>query len=339
MRAVVVCLTFCLGLITSGVFGLDEMSYAKDYDEKVLPYYKTGEFGEFEGTNGVSISYGAFEDESDAGALIVLAGVPESYIKYAELIYDLRDLNLSIYVMDYRGVGFSGRILDDARKTHVDSFEDYVADLAIFYERVVSKKEHQRVFFLAHSSGAAVAATFLAEYGIDANACVFTSPLFQVGTGAIPLFVAVPLVATLVGLGKGEEFAPGQGYVSAAVFQDNPTTTSHERWSKWEEELVSGYEELRFWGYTNGWVQESFRGSRKARNVAPKIETPILILQAEKDVYATRAGQRCFSNRAKDCEIVRIPDSKHELLMERDEVRNIALDHIRSFITQYWDYQ
>ena len=309
------------------------MSYKSEYEQKVLPYFNNGEFGAFEGVGGVSIAYGAFERDSDSGALIILGGVPESYIEYAEIIYDLRDLNLSTYVMDYRGVGFSGRMLQDTAKTHVDAFDDYVRDIALFYEKIVNRREHEKVFFMAHSTGAAMVAAFLADNDVNVDGCVFTSPLFQVNTGAIPLFVAVPLAALLVATGKGEEYAPGQGFASAAVYEDNPTTSSYDRWSKWEEDLMTQHEELRFWGYTTGWVQQSFRGSRYARKVAPELEMPILILQAEIDAYATRAGQRSFRNRAKNCEMIRIAGSRHQLLMERDEIRNDVLDHIRGFIS------
>lgn len=334
-RSFLPCALSLIWLLATGAFGIDEMSYSGDYEEKVLPYFESGEFGTFTGTGGVDIAYGAFERSSDVGALIVLTGVPESYIKYAEVIYDLRDLDLSTYVMDYRGVGFSGRMLDDAARTHVDSFSNYVEDLAIFYREIVSRKSYDKLFFLAHSTGAAMVSALLADYEIKADACVFTSPLFQVNTGAIPIFIAVPLVATLAGTGKAAEFAPGQGYVSAAIYEGNPTTTSYDRWERWEKQIVDEHEELRFTGYTNGWVQESFRGSRYARRGAKKLVVPILILQAEKDVYTTRTGQRLFSNRAENCEMVRIPDSKHELLMERDEVRNDVLERTRSFILRY----
>ena len=94
----------------------NERSFRSKYESRVLPFYKNGRFGEFAGVGGLKIRYLCFEKKNTSGALVVLPGKSETYLKYAEFFYDLRDLNMSLYSMDHRGIGFSERMLPDRLK-------------------------------------------------------------------------------------------------------------------------------------------------------------------------------------------------------------------------------
>ncbi len=61
----------------------------------------------------------------------------ESYVKYAELAYDLFHLGFDIFIIDHRGQGRSGRMLSDPHRGHVDHFNDYVEDLAAFWQQEI----------------------------------------------------------------------------------------------------------------------------------------------------------------------------------------------------------
>ncbi len=62
--------------------------------------------------------------------VVICPGRIESYVKYAELAYDLFHLGFDVLIIDHRGQGRSGRLLADPHLGHVNRFNDYVDDLA-----------------------------------------------------------------------------------------------------------------------------------------------------------------------------------------------------------------
>ena len=182
---------------------ISESDYADQYPAKVLPFYNNGTFSQFSGTNALLIKYAAFEQDNETNSLIIIHGKSESYIKYAEVVYDLQGLGMSCYLMDARGFGFSERILDDdPQKVYVDRFDDYVDDLKTFIDTLIKAKPHARIFILAHSLGGCVAARYLEKYPDDITAAVLSSPMLQIDTGSFPPAVAYCVAASEHGTGQ-----------------------------------------------------------------------------------------------------------------------------------------
>jgi lysophospholipase len=329
-------LVFFAALPSSG-FAISEADFNNLYELNVQPFYDAGTFGEFTGTNNLSLSYAAFEQDNDKGALIILHGKSESYIKYAEVVYDLQGLGLSCYLMDVRGFGFSERLLaDDPQKVYVDHFDDYVEDLKIFMDTVVKAKPHAKIFILAHSMGGCITSRFLEKYPDYITATVLSSPMVQINTGSFPPAVAYAVSALATALGKGAEYAIGQGpRTDDPYFFEFTTTHSLARWSKWEEDLIPNNPGILSGGATYGWLKRSMEGGALARMQAARVQTPVLLLQAEEDSYVKLEGQDSFCQNADDCSKVFLFGSRHEILMETDEIRTVALDYIRSFLRKY----
>jgi lysophospholipase len=142
---------FCFA---SPVFAISEKDFFDQYNKKVHPFYKSCEQGFFFGSENKRINYLKFEAEKKDTAVVILHGKSESYIKYAELIYDLKEPGMSFYLLDHRGMGFSERILDhDRDKVFVETFDNYVIDLKTFIDTVVTRKKHKKFFLISHSTG------------------------------------------------------------------------------------------------------------------------------------------------------------------------------------------
>ena len=129
---------FCFA---SPVSAINEKDFIDQYNKKVLPFYRSCEQGFFFGSENKRINYLKCEAERKDTAVIILPGKSESYIKYAELIYDLKSPGMSFFLMDHRGMGFSERSLDNDRdKVFVKEFDYYVNDLRKFMCLVVDRK-------------------------------------------------------------------------------------------------------------------------------------------------------------------------------------------------------
>ena len=128
------------------------------HDEVYPWFFETGESSSFNGWKNVSISYRKWivDDAKATRAVIFLHGASETMAKYAELVYDFRQLlpDYDLYIMDHRGMGTSGRLLQDTRKLHVDDFQYYIYDVKTFYDSIVAPNQYDKVFFWAHSLGA-----------------------------------------------------------------------------------------------------------------------------------------------------------------------------------------
>ena len=118
--------TLVLFCFASPVFAISEKDFFEQYTKKVLPFYKSCEQGFFFGSENKRINYLKYEAKRKDTAVIILPGKSESYIKYAELIYDLKSPGMSFFLMDHRGMGFSERSFDNDRdKVFVKKFDSW----------------------------------------------------------------------------------------------------------------------------------------------------------------------------------------------------------------------
>lgn len=317
-------------------FAVTEESLHTALDADILPFYTTQlQSGVFEGKDDVPISYVKLEMPGEKGALVISGGRTESHIKYAELIYDLRQAGFSIYILDHRGQGFSGRMLDDPHKGHVESFEDYVTDLKTFVDTVVNARNHPARFILAHSMGATMAVIYAARHPDDFDGLILCAPMLQLNTRLIPEVVALFLANGVTVLGMGNAYVPGGAkYDPFGPFEENELTHSQIRFSI-RRELISRHPQIALRGPTNRWLRESLKAARQARDTAVKIEVPVLLLQAEMDTAVRPKGQDEFCRRTKDCTKVALAGARHEILLERDDVRDKALAYILDFLNKH----
>lgn len=68
------------------------------------------------GVGEIPVRFVRFRDEKNDRVIVVCPGRIESYIKYAELAYDLFHLGFDVLIIDHRGQGLSGRMLPDTHR-------------------------------------------------------------------------------------------------------------------------------------------------------------------------------------------------------------------------------
>ncbi|MEV3832111.1 alpha/beta fold hydrolase [Aeromonas allosaccharophila] len=295
--------------------------------------------GEFKGKDGVTIRYAALRQEKVDRAILIVNGRVESYLKYQELAWDLWRLGYSLYLIDHRGQGMSGRMLDDPQKGYVDQFDDYVVDLKQFHDQIIMADQPAKLFLLAHSMGGAISARYLERWPEDIKAAVLSSPMLGINLGGLPKWLAKGLAATLgtVGGWIGESpYGPGQGPYQDDGFADNGLTHSHSRYQAFRQ-LYEQYPQIKLGGATAHWIYQGITGADAAIAGAGAIKTPLLVLQAGDDKIVDNAAQDHFCTQAK-CEgdkPRRIEGAWHELLMETDDKRQPALTAMAEFFARF----
>jgi lysophospholipase len=311
---------------------LQEDQLEQKYSDTLVPFFQD-RFEEFtfEGLNRVQLRGVRSRDDSADKALLVLGGRTEFVEKYAELFFDLYSQDMTIYSYDHRGQGMSGRPLADPHKGHVEDFAEYVEDLKIFCDEVIGRR-HSRVFILAHSMGCAVTALFLERYQDCIAGAIFSAPMFAINCSPIPGRLMGWIAGLAVRCGQGSRYIPKGGpYLGTPSFPGNVLTASKARFAlhfSWIEANPA----LALGSPTFGWLLEAMRSSAEAVKHANRVKIPVLILQAGMDSVVTPAAQKEFCCKAPRCSLRTIAGARHELLMEKDSMRDEVLSLIQDFL-------
>lgn len=325
---------FSIVLYAPRLFAISEQDYQTNYVNHVKPYYTSGEFGTFDGVDSIKIAYAKFEVADEKGAIVILHGKSESMIKYAEVIYDLRDLGYSMYLMDHRGMGFSDRLLsDDQDKIYVKNFNDYITDIKTFVDTIVKAKPHKKVIVVAHSLGGGIAARYLEQYPDDFNGAVLSSPMLTINTQPYTQLEAYLIAAVSTNHGRETDYIPGGGPYTPETFVEDADTHSYARYVM-ERDILNEYPQIRLGDVTYNWVKQAMELGWVAQRGAGAITVPVLLFQAEDDTVVKPEGQDNLCKHAQDSTKIFFYGARHEILMEIDSIRDVAINYIRDFIEE-----
>ncbi|MGZ3726383.1 MAG: alpha/beta fold hydrolase [Pseudobdellovibrio sp.] len=321
-------------LISSFSWAVPEAQVPQIFMSKVMPYMQS-QFsrGSFTGVDNIKINYYFKRVENPQGVLVIAPGQGEASLRYSELLYDLQDLNYSIYIIDHRGQGESQRLLADPIKSHVERFSDYVDDFSYFVAEVVRVSDYKKSIVLGHSMGGAIVAGFLDTHPNVVSAAILSAPMLEINTGIYGAIGADILANILDFIGLSTNYAPGQKpYDPNARFEDNKTIASRNRFEA-DKALYNKYPQIRVGGTTVNWVKQSLEYTTALRQKDNVYSVPTIILQAGSDQLVVAHGQnQSCGYSPNNCKIIQFPGAQHEILMEQDSIRNSALQVVRQFI-------
>lgn len=309
------------------------------FDELALAFDQA-EAGTFTGVEGVPLAYRVFRASPEKGAVVFQAGRTEPVLKHTETFLDLVGHGYTVYALDPRGQGASGRMLDNPQIGHVEFFADYVADLHGFVERVVRVAPHDHVFVLAHSMGGAIALSYVHRYPEAVDAVALSAPMVRIELAgsafATGLLASVALTACNLG---GRGYAPGQGDESLdfdddEAFATNRVTHSRPRFDVYLGQLRAR-PELLLGGASSRWVCESLLAGAHLEAEAEDATTPTLIFVAGADEIVNVGALDDYCAAAPRCQSIRYPDAFHEVFSETDDVRNEALARAVRFFDHF----
>lgn len=282
--------------------------------------------------NGLHLAYCSFEHPHSNKAIVISNGRVESYLKYKELIFDLYHRGYSIYALDHRGQGLSSRTTTNPHQGHIHSFDEYIDDFGYFIDSVVKPKQHQALFLVGHSMGGAIGTLYMNKHPDTFKAAVFSAPMYGIKLPISKTFIR--WLANL--LDNHNETAPnyilgGKDY-HADEFLKNNLTKSQARYEDYRH-LYQLRPELQLGSPTNHWLVESIDAGTRTVHAAKTTTRPILILQADEDTIVDNFAQ--YHAVGGLCELVNIPNARHEIFMETDESRNFAVEKLCQFLASH----
>ncbi|PHM50890.1 lysophospholipase L2 [Xenorhabdus miraniensis] len=307
----------------------------------LLDFWRTREERQFMGVDDIPIHYVSFCSPHHDKTLVILPGRSESYVKYPEVAYDFYHLGYDIFIIDHRGQGRSGRMLDDGQKGHVEAFEHYVDDLAKFIELEVTSRPSHHYYALAHSMGGAILSRFLQRHQEPVfRAVALCAPMFGINL-PMPRWLANFLVNQAEpNARRRNAYALSTGQWQPLPYFINLLTHSYARYQRYLRYYVD-YPELRLGGPTYHWMRESMLMGDSLVENAGKIQTPLIVLQASEDKVVNNrellafceSRQKAGTGKEEQKPLV-IQGAHHEILFEKDVLRAQALNAICDFFDQ-----
>lgn len=278
---------------------------------------------------------------SARGTVFLLTGRAEFIEKYTDTASELRERGFRVVTMDWRNQGLSDRPLANRQIHHLTDFTTLVDDLDAVHEAVVAPLAGGRpVVLMAHSMGGLVATLALARHA-DARparyaAAILSAPMHDIRTGPLPRPLARWLAACGQACGWTERYAFGQGDYDpdeGRFRPDNSITSDPARYAAFHGPYAER-PELRVGGVSFGWVAAALRAADALRSTVPleRVTTPVLLLSAPKDRVVRAEAQRAVARRLANATLVEYPEARHELLMERDAIRDRVWADIDAFL-------
>ncbi|QNQ07994.1 alpha/beta fold hydrolase [Sphingomonas alpina] len=267
------------------------------------------------------------------GNILFEGGRGDIFEKYLEVFAHWHAQGWSITSLDWRGQGGSGRTSPDSHVGHIEDFGTFIADFAAFWAEWKLAAVGPTVL-MGHSMGGHLILRAMTEGVAKPDVAVLIAPMLGLHS---------PLGARL-----GERMAKllgGVGNSARPAWRDNerPATTvtrqallTHDRsryddeifWQTTKPELLLGPPSWR-------WVMQAFESTRRQRD-DPRLKTmtvPTLVIVAEADKLVNPKAALQVAAKLPDARVVRFgKESSHEILRERDAIRNRAIGEIDIFL-------
>lgn len=267
------------------------------------------------------------------GSLLFVGGRGDFLEKYIEALTEWRRRRWQVASFDWRGQGRSrGAIVGG----HLDSFDILVEDLRALIEDWAAAAPAPRVV-VAHSMGGHILLRLLIARRLPIAAAVLVAPMIRVNSGLIPAWAArlIAAAATRIGFSRRPLWGAPLARAPVGSKRQRVLTSCHER-----------YEDEAYWwdrepdhaaaAPTFGWLDAAYRSARAFAPAAlAGVDLPILLLGADRDALVSAGAIRRVARQLPRTELLMLPDSAHEILRERDEVRQRALARIDRFLNEH----
>lgn len=260
------------------------------------------------------------------GTVLLFSGRTEYVEKYSRVAGFLADRGLSVVTADWRGQGLSDRALPDALTGHIADFADYQLDVAALRSFALSLDLPRPFHLIGHSMGGCIALRAL-HRGLDVDSVVFSAPMW--GIEMSPMTRPIAWSVSWIGraLGHGSRYTPGTSaapYIAATAFDANQLTTDRGTF-EWMQTQTREHPELSLGGPSLSWLFAALREMRTLRALRPP-PYPAKAFAGSEEAIVVPGAIRSVMRRWPGGGFEVMRNAKHELMMERSEIRDLFLE-------------
>lgn len=272
--------------------------------------------------DGLTLRVARWSARQAKGAVTIAIGRSEFIEQYSEVITALLRRKLDVIVFDWRGQGQSDREITRSRRGYVSDFRAYQLDLEAVESQIMRPFATRPWFGFGHSMGAAILLDQAHDGASPFERLVFSAPMIDLPLRFKPTKRRVLL--SLDRLGFGARLIPGGREMSILVrrsFEDNILTADPRQFQRLATTMTQ-LPDLAVGSPTIRWIAGALRMMARFADPRYAVETltPILVVAAGADRIVDTAAVERFAIRLKAGRCITIPNSRHQLIMERDAV-------------------
>lgn len=306
------------------------------YDIPGNPKPDNGVCGFFTARDGKKLRYAHFPatERPLKGTVVLLPGRNECIEKYFETIREFAARGFGTVTFDWRGQGASDRLLRDAARGYVRSFDDYEHDLEQFFGEIVLPDCRGPFYLVAHSMGALVALLAAPLLTNRIRRMMLLAPFL--GLHKSPL--SMPAVGRLAGAyywtGLGRLYTPGaRDTRKAEPFAKNVLTSDAKRYER-NCLIYETYPQLAISGPTVAWIRAASKAMARVQDPAfmARLQIPTLLVTAGADTIVSNHAVETYASRLRLGSMLTIRGARHELLQESDLYREQLLAAFDAFV-------
>lgn len=274
------------------------------------------------------------DDDNSKANLIILPGLSEFGEKYIETACFFYELGYNVYIIDWAYQGRSTRFRENSHKRHSDGYDSDISDLHYLVTNIV--KMGQPVHMLAHSMGGNIGLRYLLKHQNTFKSASLSAPML----GILDLKHREKLVGSILSLLKTKytAYVPGGKNWRESTRPNNRKdifSSDHIR-RKIHNAWCLSNPSLQVGNPTLGWIYHSLVSINilKDKKKLRKIKTPILLAYAESEEIVDNAAIKRKSKTLPNAKLLELKNSKHEILVEKDQVRDVFLEETVKIFNQ-----
>ena len=259
----------------------------------------------------LSLFFRSWHPSGDArGVVVIVPGFNSHSGYYMWVGEQFAADGLAAYALDLRGRGKS-----DGERFYIDSFDEYVSDVASFVKLVKSRERQLPLFLLGHSAGGVVACMYTIEHQSELAGLICESFAHQVPAPdfALAVFKGMSHLAPHAHILHLKNADFSRDPQAVAAMDADPLIDHETQPTKTLAEMV--------------------RADERLKNEFSKITLPVLILHGTADKATRPSGSQLFFDTAgsKDKTLKMYPGMYHDLLNDVDK------ETVMSDITRWVD--
>jgi lysophospholipase len=265
--------------------------------------------------------------------VIFLGGRGDFIEKYLEPLAHWHADGWDVTSFDWRSQGGSR---GDIENGHIDNFGALLKDITAFVAHWISTTPGPHVA-VGHSMGGHLLLRLLAEERPALAAAVLIAPMIGINSSPMPPWMgqAVAQTLTMFGWNTVPAWRQSGRPAPAGSARQSFLTSCAERYSDelWWIDREPGY---ALGAPSWGWLNAAYASmAQLTPERLAKVETPVLIVGAERDRLVSAAAIRSAAAALPKAELLMFPDAAHEILRESDRVRLEALARIDGFLAEH----
>ncbi|MEK7434959.1 MAG: lysophospholipase [Cyanobacteriota bacterium] len=173
---------FLLLLITSCTASLQDYKNKPEDNSSIVSKLKNGKeyihkTGFFNSIDKIELFEQSWTPKEESKTvLIIVHGLKDHSSRYEDFAKKMVEKGISVYSYDLRGHGKS-----KGYKVWIDSFNQYIDDLGLFYAKVKQKEGNKKMFIMGHSMGGAITTLFAMSKKPEIEGVILSAPALKAG--------------------------------------------------------------------------------------------------------------------------------------------------------------